>query len=152
MRHPGKGDDPIGDQVRVLSAAGEELAAWSVPFTPQAIAVGADGEVYVGGGGPEGQPQTVTMRLEGANRDLAGALLHRWFDGRAGVAAMLDDYAMLADGLVDLYQATFEPGWLRWAVELVDELVESLETGQGTLGDLEHQVDALGLVLHLAPP
>jgi hypothetical protein len=34
-----------------------------------------DVDVYVGGAGPEGEPQTVTLRMGGANRDLARALM-----------------------------------------------------------------------------
>ena len=29
-----------------------------------------------------------------------------------------DDYAFLIQGLLDLYEASFDVGWLRWAVEL----------------------------------
>ena len=55
-------------------------------------------------------------------RDDDGRLLHRWRRGHAGIAAHLDDYAFLAWGLVDLYEATFEVEWLEEAVRLASEM------------------------------
>ncbi len=45
-------------------------------------------------------------------------LLHSWRDGKAGAAGFLSDHAMLAAALLDLYEATFEPGYLREALDL----------------------------------
>lgn len=52
-----------------------------------------------------------------------GRLLHRYRvnengDGDAGIHAHLDDYAFLAWGFCELYEATFEPRWLRAALDL----------------------------------
>ncbi len=53
-----------------------------------------------------------------------GALLRSWKDGRAGATrAFLDDYALLADGLLALYEATFEARWLLEARALADTLL-----------------------------
>jgi uncharacterized protein YyaL (SSP411 family) len=42
-----------------------------------------------------------------------------WRDGIAGeTGAFADDYAFLIEGLLDLYEATFEEEWLRWANDL----------------------------------
>jgi uncharacterized protein YyaL (SSP411 family) len=49
-----------------------------------------------------------------------GRLLHAWRHGRARFDAYLDDYAALANGLVSLYEATFEPRWLEEATRLAD--------------------------------
>ncbi|MDO9505103.1 hypothetical protein [Hydrogenophaga sp.] len=54
--------------------AGADISAMSAEDRAVAY-VTRDIEVYVGGHGPEGQPHTVTLRMAGANRDLAGALL-----------------------------------------------------------------------------
>ena len=50
-------------------------------------------------------------------------LLHRWRDGHAGIGGFLDDYAYLALGLADLYEATFDAKWLRAAKEIAHEMV-----------------------------
>jgi len=53
-------------------------------------------------------------------RDGRGRLLHRWRDGEASVAGMLDDHAFLIWGLLELYEATFDAGFLKTALELAD--------------------------------
>ena len=53
-----------------------------------------------------------TMRTEN------GRLLHRYRNGDAAISGMLDDYAFLVWGLIELYQATFEPRTLRAALDL----------------------------------
>ena len=57
-------------------------------------------------------------------RDDAGRLLHTFKDGQARLTAYLDDYACLISGLVELYQATFEPRWLESAVQLAGQMQE----------------------------
>ena len=56
-------------------------------------------------------------------RDERGRLLHRYRDGEAAVPGMLDDYAFLIWGLLELYEATFEAGYLKTALELADNTV-----------------------------
>ena len=51
--------------------------------------------------------------------------LHRSYkDGRSRFNGYLEDYAMVADGLVALYEATFEVRWLSAAGELCDAMNE----------------------------
>lgn len=45
-------------------------------------------------------------------------LLHRYRDGEARFEGTLEDYAFLIYGLIDLYEATFEIEFLKFAVEL----------------------------------
>jgi hypothetical protein len=45
----------------------------------------------------------------------SGDLLRSWRDGRASVRAFAEDYAFLIQGLLDLYEADFDPAWLEWA-------------------------------------
>jgi uncharacterized protein len=52
-----------------------------------------------------------------------GRLLHRYRDGQAAVNAHLDDYAFLVWGLIDLYEATFEIGYLRAAIDLNAQMI-----------------------------
>jgi uncharacterized protein YyaL (SSP411 family) len=49
-----------------------------------------------------------------------GRLLKRWRKGKAGLPAHLEDYAFFTQGLLDLYEATFEPEYLKAAKELTD--------------------------------
>jgi len=50
-----------------------------------------------------------------------GRLARSAKDGRAGGAGFLDDYAFACAGLIDLFEATFEPRWLREAIALADD-------------------------------
>lgn len=60
-----------------------------------------------------------------------GTLLHRYRKGDAGVPGNLDDYAFLVWGLIELYEAVFDPKYLRVAKELTDTMIQlfSGETG-----------------------
>jgi len=61
-----------------------------------------------------------------------GTLLRTWRRGHAHTPAFLEDYAAVAGGLVDLYEAGFDPAWLYWAGELGDCLLRRFEDqGQG---------------------
>jgi uncharacterized protein YyaL (SSP411 family) len=51
-----------------------------------------------------------------------GRLRRAWLDGAAGVPGFLDDHAFVAQGLLDLYEATFDVRWLEAAVELSERL------------------------------
>src|SRR5215204_6548020 len=51
-----------------------------------------------------------------------GRLRRSYKDGRARLNGYLEDYACVADGLVALYEATFEARWLREAAALADAM------------------------------
>ncbi|MEO7741492.1 MAG: thioredoxin domain-containing protein [Usitatibacter sp.] len=53
-----------------------------------------------------------------------GRLLATYKDGRAHLAAYLDDHAYLLAALLECLQARFEPGDLEWATELGDTLLD----------------------------
>ena len=53
-----------------------------------------------------------------------GRLLHSCRAGTAGGEAYLDDYAFLADGLLDLHEATGEQRWLQEAQALTDVMLQ----------------------------
>ena len=57
-------------------------------------------------------------------RDGDERLLHRYREGDAAIRAHLDDYAMLTWGLLELYEATYEPRWLREALALTEACLE----------------------------
>ena len=52
-----------------------------------------------------------------------GRLLRRWAAGEAAIPAVLTDYAFLVQGLLDLYEATFDLRWLTTARDLGREMV-----------------------------
>ena len=51
-------------------------------------------------------------------------LYRRWREGDRQVPGMADDYAFLTQGLLDLYEATFDPQWLLWAEELAQTMTD----------------------------
>ena len=54
---------------------------------------------------------------------IEGRLHHRSAEGEVTIPAFLDDHAFLIWGLIELYQATFEPGHLSWASKLSEDLI-----------------------------
>ena len=62
-----------------------------------------------------------------------GRLMRRWARGEAGLPAFLDDYAFLADGLLDLADATGETKWAQSAQELAEVMTADFwdETEKG---------------------
>jgi uncharacterized protein YyaL (SSP411 family) len=58
-------------------------------------------------------------------------LLHRYRKGVAGIDGFLDDYAFLASGLVELYEATFDAKWLVAARDLAREMVAKFADRNG---------------------
>ncbi|MBI3564309.1 MAG: thioredoxin domain-containing protein [Elusimicrobia bacterium] len=68
-------------------------------------------------------------------RELASAdgrtLWHRWRDGDRAVAGMSDDYAFVAQGLLDLFEAGGDPAHLAWAADLAEEAVARFAAPEG---------------------
>jgi hypothetical protein len=60
----------------------------------------------------------------GTLRDAQGGLLRRWRDGQAAIPALAEDYAFLGWGLLELYEAGFQPWALEAAFDLADRLLE----------------------------
>ena len=54
-----------------------------------------------------------------------GELRRTWRAGKADVPGFLEDYAALANALLDLHEATLEPRWLSRAQALTDEMITS---------------------------
>jgi uncharacterized protein YyaL (SSP411 family) len=52
------------------------------------------------------------------------------FRCRRDVAGIADDYAFVVQGLINLYEADFDPEWLAWALELTDVLNERFYDAQ----------------------
>jgi uncharacterized protein YyaL (SSP411 family) len=64
-------------------------------------------------------------------RDAAGRLSRSWKDGRALHAGTLEDYTHVADGLLALYQATFDERWFTAARDLVDQILAHFSDSNG---------------------
>jgi uncharacterized protein len=62
-------------------------------------------------------------------------LKRSWKDGRALHNAVLEDYANLAEGLLALYQATFDERWFVAARELADVMLEHFSDPAGGFFD-----------------
>ena len=50
-------------------------------------------------------------------------LMHRFRDGEVSVKGFLEDYAFFIHGLIDLYEATFDPHYLEEAKFLAEEMI-----------------------------
>jgi len=79
------------------------------------------------GGRVLGEPRYLAAAARAAEfvlgRMVKGGRLQRsWLGGEAGVPAFLEDHAFLAQGLLDLYEATFEVRWLEAALDLSERL------------------------------
>lgn len=60
-------------------------------------------------------------------------ILHRYKDGQAEIPGFLSDYAFLAWGLVELYEASFNPLFLEKARQVLDSMIQQFwdEDGYG---------------------
>jgi uncharacterized protein len=95
------------------------LAAWNgLVLRSFALAARVTGrEDYL-----EAAVKNATFVLEKLKED--GRIHRSYKDGRARFNGYLEDYAMVADGLVTLYEATFETRWLVEADALMDAVSE----------------------------
>jgi uncharacterized protein YyaL (SSP411 family) len=76
-------------------------------------------------------------------RDEEGRLHRSWKDGRSRHAGTLEDYSHLADGLLALYQATFNDHWFVAARELADNVLEHFADPSGGFFDTADDHEAL---------
>ena len=79
-----------------------------------------------------------------------GRLLHSWKDGVAKIDGLLDDYACYGLGLIELYRATGDLDHLRWAAELLEEILGRFGDAEGG-GFFESPEDAERLILRQKP-
>jgi uncharacterized protein YyaL (SSP411 family) len=138
-RPPGA-DEPTGDAIeaarrrlfaererRVRPATDDKvLASWN------GLAIAAFAEA----GRALGVPRYVNAAT-GAARfvlqhlvDDAGTLRRSWRDGRTSGPAYVDDHALLADGLLTLYQTTFDPAVFGQARSLTEDMVRLFHDGE----------------------
>jgi uncharacterized protein YyaL (SSP411 family) len=115
------------------------LTAWN------GLAIGA----FADAGRVLGEPSFVQMALEAAAFILAelrtseGRLRRSWKDGRARHAGVLEDHADLADGLLALYEATFDERWFTAARELADLMLVHFRSDDGGFYDTADDAEQL---------
>ena len=117
------------------------LAGWNglaiAAFAETARALGAGGDPALRRAAARyleaavGAAEAVLAGLKGPD----GRLRRSWKDGRATAGGVLEDYANLADGLLALYEATFDERWYRDAVALVDIVLERFADDAGGFFD-----------------
>ncbi len=68
----------------------------------------------------EAASQFILKKLRRAD----GRLLHRYRDGEAAILANLDDYAFFVQGLLDVYENSFDPEYFSEALRLNQEMLD----------------------------
>jgi len=56
-------------------------------------------------------------------------LYRRWRNDERKILGVASDYAFLIQGLIDLYEADFDPIWLEWAMALADRQIDLFYDG-----------------------
>nr|MCS5640230.1 thioredoxin domain-containing protein [Candidatus Neomarinimicrobiota bacterium] len=82
-------------------------------------------EVYI-----DAAKNAVNFVLESL-RDENGRLMKRSRLGKAGLQPHLDDYSFMVFGLLNLYEATFDPSYLASALELTEIMMEDFSDKNG---------------------
>lgn len=98
-----------------------------------------------------GEPQYALAAKNAADfiwdnlRDEDGKLQKRYRDGEAGLPAHLDDYAFLVWGMLELYEAEFDPEYLQRAIDLNAMMLEEFWDPQngGLFFTAEGQTDLI---------
>ncbi len=66
----------------------------------------------------EGAARFIEKKLDDSQ---TGKLKRRYRAGDAAIDGFLDDYSFLIQGLLDLYESSFDAGWLTWAARLEEK-------------------------------
>ncbi|HVU34884.1 MAG TPA: thioredoxin domain-containing protein [Opitutaceae bacterium] len=77
-----------------------------------------------------------------------GVLFRAWREGRSDIRGFAEDYALLIQGLLDLYEAGFDLRWLRWAGQLQSKMDE-LFWDEAAGGYFNSAADDSSIVLRL---
>jgi uncharacterized protein YyaL (SSP411 family) len=70
-------------------------------------------------------------------------LLRTWKQGGAKLNGYLEDYSYLIEGLLELYQTTFEPRWFVAAKELAESMITHYQSPDGGFYDTSDDHEAL---------
>ncbi len=139
------GEEPVEFTHRIAKLRKKLLTARAHRVRPgrdDKVLVGWNGlaiDAFAYAGAALGEPRFTVAAKNAADFLLAnlrtpeGRLLHTWRRGVAKLAGYVDDYAALANGLVTLYEATFEERYITAAVELVDAMLAHFGSENGVL-------------------
>jgi uncharacterized protein YyaL (SSP411 family) len=72
-----------------------------------------------------------------------GRLLRSWKQGEARLNGYLEDYSYLLEGLLELYQTTFDPRWFVAAQELSETMLSHFQAPGGGFYDTSDDHEAL---------
>jgi uncharacterized protein YyaL (SSP411 family) len=75
-------------------------------------------------------------------------LFHRWRDGEHDCVQLLEAYAFLLSGVIDLYEATLAPKCLDFAIELADALIAKFYDSENG-GFWQSSADSKDLILRV---
>jgi uncharacterized protein YyaL (SSP411 family) len=111
----------ILDEPSYLAAAEKNLAflknkLWVAP--PQGAAGLQPAEASPAAGRLDSDDERLHRQLP-----TGGTLYHRWRDGHRDNTQLLESYAFLLDGVIDLYEATLQPGHLEFAIALAESML-----------------------------
>ncbi|KAG4415451.1 hypothetical protein IFR04_011384, partial [Cadophora malorum] len=82
--------------------------------------------------------------------DASSKILYRiWREGRGDTEGFADDYAFLIEGLIDLYEATFDDKWLQWADELQQTQISLFFDTSSNTGFFSTPASAPHIILRL---
>ena len=135
------GRDPAALAEQMQSARAKLLAARGKrvrPGTDDKVLVAWNGlaiDALARAGAALGEPRYTQAATRAAGflladcRDPQGRLAHQWRKGKASGLAFAEDLACLAEGLVSLYEATFDERWIDEACALADLLLGTDESG-----------------------
>jgi len=104
--HPLKDDKVLADWNGLMSAA-----------------IAKAGRVFVEPKWVEAAEKSTTFVLR-EMRAKDGRLLHRYREGDASIPAFLDDYVFMTTAMLELYDATFNPAYLKEALQLQQKTFE----------------------------
>jgi hypothetical protein len=78
----------------------------------------------------------------------SNSLYHRWRDGERDNVQLLEGYAFLLSGVIELYEATLEPEHLHFAIELAEAMIVKFYEAENG-GFWQSTADAKGLIVRV---
>ena len=116
-------------------AAWNGLAIAALADASRALAASGDPSLAEAGASYRDAAVAAASAVLGGLLAEGGRLRRSWKDGRASADGVLEDHADLAEGLLALYQATFDDRWYRAAASLGDAILARFADPQGGFFD-----------------